>query len=256
MTLDAATSRRIALGGVAISILILIPGLFLPVLTVKGVLNPGGVAELSQKILEQGMTDSTIESIKPLINPTLLPLLDSGEGGLKGAFVRTIGTQLSDQLKTGEPIEVYAQTRSIVGSVRHLYSVGSDAAATLILFFSIVVPLTKALLVSLAVIQSNANLRKRTLFFVEVIAKWSMADVFAVAVIIAFLAAQASQSAPGSADPAVIVFTASFGFGFYCFAAYCLASLAVQQLSARWLIRPLDSPDNVLQAAGRFDRSK
>jgi hypothetical protein len=229
--------RRLVLSGVAISFLILIPGLFLPVLTVKGTLNPGGVAELANKILEEGLTDSAINNFRPILNPAMLPLLESGQGGLKAAIVTAIGNQLSTQLKSSEPIEVYAQTRSIVGSVRHLYSVGSNTAATLILFFSIIVPLTKSLLVSWAVLQSNLERRRRTLFFVEAIAKWSMADVFAVGVIITYLAAQASQSAGGNA--AAVQFDSSFGAGFYWFAGYCLTSLAVQQFSARWLMKSL-----------------
>ena len=227
--------RRLVLFGVAISFVILLPGLFLPVLTVRGTLNPGGVADLANKILDAGLTDSAINNFRPILNPAMLPLLESGQGGLKGAMVTAIGNQLSTQLKSSEPIEVYAQTRSIVGSVRHLYSVGSSAAATLILFFSIIVPLTKSLLVSWAVIQSNVDRRRQTLFFVEAIAKWSMADVFAVAVMIAYLAAQASQSVGGAS--AVVQFDASFGSGFYWFAGYCLTSLAVQQFSARLFVQ-------------------
>jgi len=226
--------RLLALLGVTISVLILIPGLFLPVLTVRGKLNPAGVADLAYKMLDQGMTDSAVQSLRPMINPSLLPLLESGNSGMKGALVTAIGGQLSTQLRSNAPIEVYGQTRSIVGSVRHLYSVGSYTAATLILLFSIIVPLTKSLLVTWAVLQSNPEVRRRRLFFVEAIAKWSMADVFAVAVMIAYLAAQASQSASGST--AIIEFDASFGSGFYWFAGYCLTSLAVQQISARFLI--------------------
>lgn len=237
MGLPNTAPRFLALSGVALSVLILIPGLFLPVLTVKGTLNPNGVADLAYKILEQGMTDSAIDSFKPLLNPAMLPLMESSQGGLKGTIVTSIGNQVSSQLKAGAPIEVYAQTRSIVGSVRHLYSVGSQTAATLILFFSIVVPLTKSVLVSWAVLQSNSVRRGRILFFVEMIAKWSMADVFAVAVMIAYLAAQASQSAGGTAASAIVVFDASFGPGFYWFAGYCLSSLAVQQVTARWLMK-------------------
>src|SRR5262249_1463613 len=217
-------ARTLALMGVALSVLILIPGLFLPVLTVKGILNPSGAADLAHKILEAGMTDSAINSFRPLLNPAMLPFMESGQGGLKGTIVSSIGNQLSAQLKNGEPIEVYTQTRSIVGSVRHLYSVGSNTAATLILFFSIIVPITKSLLVTWAVVQANSERRRRTLLFVEAIAKWSMADVFAVAVIIAYLAAQASQTAAGSPDTAsIITFSASFGIGFYLFAGYCLS---------------------------------
>src|SRR5262245_13369359 len=109
--------RRLALSGVLVSFLILIPGLFLPVLTVKGTLNPTGVADLANQILEQGMTDTAIESFRPLLNPAVLPLLESGQGGLRGAIVTAVGSQVSNQLKSGAPIEVYAQTRSIVGSV-------------------------------------------------------------------------------------------------------------------------------------------
>jgi uncharacterized paraquat-inducible protein A len=99
---------------------------------------------------------------------------------------------------------------------------------------------TKPLLVSLAVSQSSPETRRRVLFLVETIAKWSMADVFAVAVMIAYLAAQASQSASGTT--AIVVFNASFGPGFYWFAAYCLVSLAVQQTSARLLTRRAVEP--------------
>ena len=50
------THRVLALSGVAISVAILIPGLFLPVLTVNGTLNPTGVSDLAYKILDQGKT--------------------------------------------------------------------------------------------------------------------------------------------------------------------------------------------------------
>jgi uncharacterized paraquat-inducible protein A len=156
-------------------------------------------------------------------------------GGLRGSLVSRLSTQISTELKAGKEIEVYQQTRSILGSVRHLYSVGSVAAATLILLFSVLVPFIKALLVMWAVSHRDELRRARTLRFVEIIAKWSMADVFAVALIIAFLAAQASQAAGGSAT-ALVTFTATFGPGFYWFAAYCLFSLFVQQLTTRWIM--------------------
>jgi hypothetical protein len=118
--------------------------------------------------------------------------------------------------------------------VRHLYRVGSATAASLILLFSVVVPFTKALLVLWAVLHKDQVRRRRTLNFVEVIAKWSMADVFAVALFIAYLAARASQTPPGAGFvPQVVTFTATFGPGFYWFAGYCLVSLGVQQATAR-----------------------
>jgi hypothetical protein len=232
------TPRTLALAGVALSMILLIPGLFLPVLTIRGNLNANGIADLTHKLLEEGINDNAIATIRPLLNPGLLPVLEQGQGGLKGMLVNSFETQLVNTAQSGGPIEIYSQTRSIEGSVRHLYSVGSNTAATLILLFSIIVPLTKSLLVCWAVLQSNLARRRGTLFLVETIAKWSMADVFAVAVIIAYLAAQATQTVPGdNASPAVVAFDAMFGPGFYWFVGYCLTSLVVQQTTARWLMK-------------------
>ena len=58
-----------------------------------------------------------------------------------------------------------------------------------------------------------------------------MADVFVVALFIAYLAAIASQATPGTT--ALVAFEAEFGLGFYFFAAYCVFSLASQQFTAR-----------------------
>ncbi len=78
--------------------------------------------------------------------------------------------------------------------------------------------------------------RRRTLHFVELIAKWSMADVFAVALFIAYLAARASQAPRTGRRPSLVTFTATFGLGFFWFAAYCLVSLGTQQATARWIM--------------------
>jgi hypothetical protein len=103
-------------------------------------------------------------------------------------------------------------------------------------------------MVAWAVFVTGADARRRTLRFVETIAKWSMADVFVVALFITFLAAQASTvpmqgtgQGPDAA-PALIAFTAQFGAGFYWFAGYCLFSLASQQLTTRMAMALADGP--------------
>lgn len=236
MRYPAGMPRPYAIAGLALSVLLLLPGLFLPAITVRGTLSPAGLASLTPQLLEQGLTDDGVNALKPLINPAMLPFLEMSPGGLKGALVNNIGKQLGEQLKGAKEIEVYQQTRSIMGSVQHLYLVNSNVAATLILLFSVVVPLVKASLAGWAVLHRDAVIQRRTLTFVEMIAKWSMADVFAVALFITYLAAQASQ---GPLDPAspppILTFNADFGPGFYWFAAYCLVSLAVQQGLSRWL---------------------
>jgi hypothetical protein len=211
------------------------PGLFLPVITVRGTLSAEGLSALAPQLLQEGLSDDALRAMRPLLNPALLPVMEMSPGGLRGALVGNLGKYLGEELKGAPEIEIYQQTRSIAGSVRHLYVVGSWVAASLILLFSVVVPLTKAALALWAMRHRDAAVRQRTLRLVETIAKWSMADVFAVALFITYLAAQASQGpvVPGAPAP-LVTFRAEFGAGFYWFAAYCLFSLVVQQGLARW----------------------
>jgi len=226
--------RFLALAGLAVTVALLVPGLSRTVISVRGTLDPQGVAALAPRLLEEGLSDDVVATLRFMLNPALVPMLESSPGGLKGALVSQLGSQMAQQLASGDEIEVYRQTRSIVGSVRHLYRVGSTTAATLILLFSIVVPFVKVLLVSWALLHRDPLRRARTLHVVELIAKWAMADVLAVALFIAYLAAQASQTPPGPGFvPQPVTFTAEFGPGFYWFAAYCLVSLGVQQATAR-----------------------
>lgn len=229
--------RWLAVAGLAISVALLLPGLTAPVISVRGTLDPQGVATLGPQLLEQGLSDDAVAAIRLMVNPALLPLLDMSPGGFRGALVNQLGGQLGQQLAEGAEIEVYRQTRSILGSVQHLYRVGSGIAATLILLFSVVVPFTKGALVMWAVLHRNRDRRRRTLHFVELIAKWSMADVFAMALLIAYLAARASQAPPAAGYvPQLVQFTATLQSGFYWFAAYCLVSLGTQQATARWIM--------------------
>ena len=229
------STRWLVLALLLVSLVVLIPGLFAPVLSIRGVLTREGIAQVAPMMLERGLDDDTIAALTALMNPTIVGLIEATGGDLRQILVEKVTPSLTASLtKNIGEVEVFQQTRSIVGSVRRLYEVGSPIPATLILLFSVVVPLAKTLLVGWAIFAADGERRRRTLAFVETIAKWSMADVFAVALFIAYLAAQASQSAP-VAGPPLVAFTAEFGAGFYWFTAYCLFSLASQQLTARVL---------------------
>ena len=216
------------------SLVLLIPGLFAPVLTIRGVLTRDGIAQVAPMMLQKGLNDDTLNTLKGMMNPTVVGLLEATGQDLRQMIIDKVMPSLTASLQqnVGE-VEVFEQTRSIVSGVRRLYEVGSPVPATLILLFSVVVPFLKMVLVGWAMFASPAT-RQRTLAFVETIAKWSMADVFVVALFITYLAAMASQSTPLSGPP-VVAFKATFGPGFYWFAAYCLFSLATQQLTARVL---------------------
>src|SRR5687767_8447862 len=115
--------------------------------------------------------------------------------------------------------ELANETRSIIGAIRSLHDSGNDFVAGLILLFSVMIPLVKAVLM-VPILTSKDPVRRRKLFlFVRSISKWAMADVFAIGVFIAFLAAKATSN-----------MAASLGAGFYWFTAYCLLSNASFQV--------------------------
>jgi Paraquat-inducible protein A len=242
------SSRAVVFTLLAVSIALLIPGLFAPVLTIRGVLTREGIAQIAPEMLERGLSDETIAMLKSMMNPSIVAFLEATGSDVRKVVLEKLAPQITASLqKSVGDVEVYAQTRSIVGSVRRLYEVGSPVPATLILLFSVVVPLTKAFLVAWATQVKDAVRRRRTLAFVEAIAKWSMADVFVVALFIAYLAAQASATPTQGPDaaPPMIAFTAYFGAGFYWFATYCLFSLASQQFTARVAAAAIDGPHGV-----------
>ena len=233
--MHSTTSRLGVLALVAVSFGLLIPGIFLPVLTIRGVITPEGVAQMTPVVLDKGLSQGTMDTLKSLLNPAVVAMVQATGGDLRKMIIDQLGPRLAESLKTGVgEVEIYTQTRSILGAVRNLYDVGSPVPATLILLFSVVVPMTKALLVVVATFMRDIASRQRVLDFVAAIAKWSMADVFVVGLFITYLAAQATHTVPGQKGNApLMAFDADFGPGFYWFAAYCLFSLASQQYTAR-----------------------
>jgi len=234
--MTSRSARLVVLFMLVVSVGLLIPGLLAPVLTIRGVLTREGIAQIAPVMLQRGLSDETMAVLKSVMNPTIVAFIEGTGGDLRKSVLDKLTPQITASLqKNMGEVELYEQTRSILGSVRRLYEVGSPVPATLILLFSVVVPLFKAALVTWAVFGAGDRHRQRTLAVVETIAKWSMADVFVVALFIAFLAARASATptqGPG-ATPALIAFSAHFGAGFYWFAAYCVFSVASQQITAR-----------------------
>ena len=111
------------------------------------------------------------------------------------------------------------ETRSVIGAIRSLRASGDLFVAGLILLFSVLVPLVKAALLVPIIALRGSPMSYRLYRLVQAISKWSMADVFAVGMLIALLVAK------GTANLSAIA-----GTGFYCFAAYCLVSNAAFQL--------------------------
>lgn len=125
----------------------------------------------------------------------------------------------------GNEREIFRETQSILQSVQRLRDSGNDLVAGLILLFSILVPVIKAVLFFAMLPIRNAATRGTVFRVVRSISKWSMADVFVVGTFIAFLAANALDN-----------LDAVLGPGFYWFTAYCLVSnLGFQVMEAQRL---------------------
>ena len=191
--MDFKSSRLVVLALVVASIGLLIPGLYLPVLSIRGVLTKDGVASVAPTLIEQGLNADTVNSLKSMLNPAVVGLVQATGGDLRKMIIEKLTPQVVAALQKGvENVEVYEQTRSILGSVQRLYEVGSPVPATLILLFSVIVPFGKAGLVTWALFLNDPARRRSTLKFVESIAKWSMRPFTAVIGIVATSSSAAS----------------------------------------------------------------
>jgi hypothetical protein len=141
------------------------------------------------------------------------------------AFMVSISEQLVSQLDISGELHAYQKTRSIAGTVQELYLANQLLVALLIGLFSIVIPAVKSLLMLTSAMTQQSRNRQFSDKIKNMISKWSMADVFVVAIIVAFLAANATQK-----TETLFSLNAQFMPGFYYFLSYCILSIVSSQL--------------------------
>jgi len=140
---------------------------------------------------------------------------------------------------------------SILNTVQELWEGERFLVAALIFLFSVCVPILKTILMSLAYFTRNINVRRNLSQFVSAIGKWSMADVFVVAV---FLAILSTNHADTLSQETLTLFGFTLGIdistqtlsavgdGFYYFVGYCLLSLLASHIATSpYGIKRLDS---------------
>lgn len=165
-------------------------------------------------------------------NALALALTAGSIGLLIPGLTQPVLTIVASINMLGTTQELFRQTQSVLEAVRTLHESGNDFVAGLILFFSITVPFLKALALVIILVLRDPATRYRLYLMVRSLSKWAMADVFAVGVFIAMLAARGSDNLDGIPGP-----------GFYYFASYCLLSnFAFQLLTvpAPTAVPPLD----------------
>lgn len=129
---------------------------------------------------------------------------------------------------------------SILTTVQELWVNDKFLVAILIFLFSVCIPLIKTGLMSWVYFVKNHPYEQKIMGFVSAIGKWSMADVFTVAIFLAILSTNHSDTATSKQlsmfglNLDLVISSASLssaGIGFYFFTAYCLLSLLGTQIS-------------------------
>jgi uncharacterized paraquat-inducible protein A len=114
---------------------------------------------------------------------------------------------------------IFEETRSIWETVLSLKEAGYAGVGFMVVTFSVIIPVFKGLLIIWTWL-SPARWRWQ---LISMVSKWSMADVFVVAIIVAFFTAQATAELQSQLHD-----------GFYWFTAYCLLSIASGQCLASY----------------------
>jgi hypothetical protein len=123
---------------------------------------------------------------------------------------------------------------SLLSTIVELWQDQRLLVATLIFIFSICIPLLKGILVCYSYLKKHSATEAKLLNFVAKIGKWSMADVFVIAIFLAVLSTNHAETAD-SKTLALLTFKidllissetlSAVGLGFYYFSGYCLLSL-------------------------------
>lgn len=180
---------------------LLYPGVSQPVLTLTGSIEKSEIARLGVDLIAGESADTQTRQ-------------------MLGMFSRLLGL---DQVE-GQ-ITAYSATRSILGTVDELARTGNLPVAFLIVFFSLVIPVFKLGLLLLVLVVESDRGRALLLAINSSLSKWSMADVFVMGLLVAYMAGSASGQMGD-----LLVMDARLEPGFYYFLAYCLFSIAAGSL--------------------------
>jgi uncharacterized paraquat-inducible protein A len=111
------------------------------------------------------------------------------------------------------------ESKGIITTIHKLSLVENYFVAFLLLVFSVLLPALKIVLSLVALELGQSRTRRTSVYVVKAIGRWSMTDVFVVAVLLAFLTADTAQ-----------LTDATLGPGLYFFAGYGLLSIAAGQM--------------------------
>jgi len=188
---------------VVIALCLLFPGITKPVLTIEGNIDKSKLAQAGIEMLAEEGDGRTRSMLMMFSNMLGLDKLD------------------------GE-ISAYSKTQSIYGTITDLANNNNLLVAALVGLFSVVVPSLKLLLQLLYCCLPVNRFKQVCGNIVCALSKWSMVDVFVIALIVTYLAGNAHGK-----SGELLVMNAQFGEGFWYFSGYCIFTVI-----ASYLIKP------------------
>ena len=165
---------------------LLYPGLTQPMLSVSGTVEKAKLVDIGKQLIEESPNTP--------------------------ALVGNLVDMVIQSLDVSGTVSAFDKTRSILGTASELYANNHLLVAMLIVVFSVIVPLVKALILLSVLLPVSRKAKLILLWISNAISKWSMADVFVIAIFIAFLAGNGIQESRGLVD-----FEAHLGVGFWYF---------------------------------------
>lgn len=180
-----------------LSIALLIPGVVLPMMTITVTVN-------KQDMVEQ-TAEAMIEPVKS--NQLLHAMLES----------------VINQLHFEGAVKVFESTQSLTGTMNELFNHGHILVALLIGLFGLLVPLLK-IVILFSSIYMVGDKKQAVLAINSLLSKWSMSDVFVMAIFIAFMAVNANGHRIDT-----VTLQAKLEPGFYFFMVYCVFSVGAGQ---------------------------
>ena len=184
---------------VLVAYTLLIPGISEPVVHLKTTLDKSELAVLGKEAI---LTSGAIPNF-------LLPAT----------------MEVLNQIQVEGQLVIQDTAKSILGTAELLWNDGNRLVALLIIVFSVVVPSLKLLLLSGYWVFKSRLIGQRAATLGHSLSKWSMADVFAMALLMTFLAIDASGG-----NSALVNNEVTLQNGFYYFLGYCLLSITASQL--------------------------
>ena len=98
------------------------------------------------------------------------------------------------------------ESKTIVGTILHLYHNANYPVAIVILLFSVITPLLKSFSMLFVLIWKKFHIAKKMVAFFKHLGKWSMIDVFVVSLLLVYLSAGSSENSYSQIESGLYIF--------------------------------------------------